>query len=194
MTDTDIATPPPSGRIRAASARTTATRLVTDTPMGPVRIAASADALVALDWCDPADLPSAARDRVTESPRPSVTALLDDAEAQLRAYLAGELMQFDLPLAPAGTDFRRAVWQSMLDIPYGETLTYGAIARQLGSVARAVGGACGANPIPIIIPCHRVVGGGSSIGGFSARGGVDTKRFLLHLERARMPGETLRLL
>ena len=91
-------------------------------------------------------------------------------------------MQFDLPLAPAGTDFRRAVWQSMLDIPYGEPLTYGAIARHLGSVARAVGGACGANPIPIIIPCHRVLAAKHHIGGYSGESGW--KQYLLRIEGA----------
>lgn len=182
---------PPGARIHAAGLRSKGTRLITDTPLGPIRLAANDDALVALDWIDPADAAEAAR---TAGASPDATRVLDETEAQLRQYFAGTRDRFDLPLDPAGTEFRRAVWTAMLDIPYGETETYGDMARRVGSVARAVGGACGANPIPIVIPCHRVVGGGHSIGGFSARGGVDTKRFLLHLERARTPERQPRLL
>lgn len=187
---------PPGARIRNAISRATGTRavgtrLIADTPLGPIRLAAGDDALLALDWIDPADVAEA---MLATEAGPQAARILDETEAQLRRYFAGELDRFDLPLAPAGTEFRRAVWTAMLDIPYGETETYGDMARRVGSVARAVGGACGANPIPIVIPCHRVVGGGHSIGGFSARGGVDTKRFLLHLERARTPERQPRLL
>ena len=101
---------------------------------------------------------------------------------QLRAYFAGELERFDLPLAPAGTEFQRKVWAALLDIPYGETRSYGELARQIGNgkASRAVGAANGRNPIPVIIPCHRVVGGDGSLTGFG--GGLDTKRRLLDLE------------
>ncbi len=106
------------------------------------------------------------------------------AAAQLRAYFSGELTQFDLPLSPAGTQFQRRVWAGLLAIPYGETVTYGELARRLGSPAasRAVGLANGKNPIAIVVPCHRVVGSDGSLTGYG--GGLDRKRFLLALEGA----------
>jgi len=102
----------------------------------------------------------------------------------LEAYFDGKLKTFDLPLHPAGTDFQRRVWFAMADIPYGETQTYGELAKTIGGVARAVGGACGKNPIPIILPCHRVMGGGGKLTGFSGGAGVESKIFLLKLEGA----------
>ena len=110
--------------------------------------------------------------------------LLREAAKQLRAYQGGRLRRFDVPLAPAGTDFQRKVWQEMCAIPYGRTKSYGDLAGHLGSVARAVGGACGLNPIPIIIPCHRVVAGNGTLGGFSGGEGLSTKRALLIHEGA----------
>lgn len=101
--------------------------------------------------------------------------------AQLREYFAGERRTFDLELAPAsGTEFQRRVWTELASIPYGETRSYGELARALGSVARAVGGANGANPIPIVVPCHRVIQADGSLGGFG--GGVEVKQALLELE------------
>jgi len=104
------------------------------------------------------------------------------AIAQLDAYFAGELRKFDLALAPQGTPFQRMVWSALTNIPYGETVSYGELARQLGrrSATRAVGAANGRNPIPIIIPCHRVIGSDGSLTGFG--GGLATKRRLLDLE------------
>lgn len=101
---------------------------------------------------------------------------------QLRAYFAGELIKFDLQLRPSGTQFQQAVWQALMDIPYGETTSYGALASTIGrpKASRAVGAANGANPIPIVIPCHRVIGADRSLTGFG--GGVETKAFLLELE------------
>ena len=101
---------------------------------------------------------------------------------QLRAYFAGDLRQFDLPLAPAGTEFQRKVWSALRDIPYGATSSYGELAQAVGNgkASRAVGAANGRNPIPVIIPCHRVVGGDGSLAGFG--GGLETKRHLLELE------------
>jgi methylated-DNA-[protein]-cysteine S-methyltransferase len=110
------------------------------------------------------------------------TPLLDAARAQLADYFAGRLQAFDLPVAPKGSDFERAVWAELVRIPFGRTLTYGDLATRVDGVARAVGGACGANPIPIIIPCHRILATGGGMGGFSAPGGVETKRRLLELE------------
>jgi len=106
--------------------------------------------------------------------------VLDLAAAQLVDYAAGRRHDFDLPLAPRGTLFEQRVWQALAAIPYGTTRTYGALAKELKGEARAIGQACGANPIPVIIPCHRVLSAAGS-GGFSAPGGVDTKyRLLVH--------------
>lgn len=109
------------------------------------------------------------------------TALLGEARAQLQAYFDGKLTRFDLALSPAGTDYRRRVWAALGDIPPGQTRTYGEIARIAGGTARSVGQANGANPIPVLIPCHRVVAA-SGIGGYSGGEGLHTKRFLLQLE------------
>jgi methylated-DNA-[protein]-cysteine S-methyltransferase len=109
--------------------------------------------------------------------------VLAEAERQLCAYFAGSLTAFDLPLDPAGSPFEQSVWRQMQAIPYGQTRCYGELAAALGSAARAIGGACGRNPIPIVIPCHRVLGK-SRLGGYSGRGGIITKKTLLALERA----------
>ncbi len=111
--------------------------------------------------------------------------LLRRAGEQLRAYFNNGRHEFDLPLAPAGSPFQKAVWHQMRAIPAGETRSYGQLAAVLGSVARAVGSACGANPIPIVIPCHRVLAADGRIGGFSGRGGITTKRWLLAHEGAQ---------
>ncbi|MGR3838700.1 MAG: methylated-DNA--[protein]-cysteine S-methyltransferase [Cognatishimia sp.] len=110
--------------------------------------------------------------------------VLERAVAQLSAYFAGELDVFDLPLRVNGSDFQRAVCDEMLKIPIGETVTYGDIAKTLGVSPQPVGGACGGNPIPIIIPCHRVMGAGGKLTGFSGAGGVETKVALLRHEGA----------
>lgn len=107
--------------------------------------------------------------------------------AQLNAWFAGELYQFDLPLAPQGTPFQQRVWKALLEIPYGETRSYGDIARQIGkpTASRAVGAANGLNPIPIIIPCHRVIGSSGQLVGFG--GGLPIKKQLLVLEQNHIP-------
>jgi methylated-DNA-[protein]-cysteine S-methyltransferase len=102
------------------------------------------------------------------------------AVRQLVAYFAGDLTTFDLPLAPAGTDFQQRVWSALRTIPYGQTWSYAELARQVGSASRAVGLANGKNPIALIIPCHRVIGSDGSLTGYG--GGLDRKRFLLELE------------
>lgn len=112
-----------------------------------------------------------------------------DAIDQLNQYFAGELDAFKLNLAPAGTEFQRAVWQALLEIPYGETWSYGQLAKHIDrpKASRAVGAANGVNPIPVIIPCHRVIGSSGKLTGFG--GGLETKEFLLELESQRMmPG------
>lgn len=111
------------------------------------------------------------------------TPLLKAAARQLVAYAAGDLRVFDLPLAPAGGDLQQQVMAAMRAIPFGETRTYGEIASALGAPAQAIGQCCGANPIPVIIPCHRVTGTGK-LGGFSAPGGVESKVRLLRHEGA----------
>ncbi|MEX0368148.1 methylated-DNA--[protein]-cysteine S-methyltransferase [Ruegeria sp. HKCCD8929] len=111
------------------------------------------------------------------------TPLLQEAAAQLRAYDAGQLRQFDLPLRVNGSEMQRRVCDAMFAIPFGDTLTYGDIASELGYSAQSVGQACGGNPIPVIIPCHRVLGA-TSLGGFSGDGGIETKVALLRHEGA----------
>ena len=114
--------------------------------------------------------------------------VLEIARAQLAEYFAGERRAFDLPLTFDGTEFQRSVWQALLEIPYGETVSYGEIARRLGhtnAASRAVGTANGANPIAVIAPCHRVIGADGSLTGFG--GGLHVKRFLLEHEGALLP-------
>ncbi len=109
------------------------------------------------------------------------TPLLLETLNQLEQYFDGERQAFDLPLNPHGTPYQRRVWDALLAIPYGETRTYGEIAAIAGGVSRSVGGANSRNPIPIIIPCHRVLAA-TGLGGFSGGEGPETKRRLLHLE------------
>lgn len=112
--------------------------------------------------------------------------VLLEAERQLQAYFAGELRQFDLPLEPEGTPFQQRVWKQLLTIPYGETRSYMEIARQIGAPAavRAVGAANGANPLPIVVPCHRVIGASGKLVGYG--GGLPLKQRLLALERGSL--------
>lgn len=137
------------------------------TPLGPVTLRQSGAQIVALDWTAAA---------------PDETPLLREAAAQLLAYFESRLTVFDLPL-DFGSGLHEKVRRSMAAIPFGETLTYGDIARAVEAPAQAVGQACGANPIPILIPCHRVLGA-KTLGGFSAKGGVETKVWLLRHEHA----------
>jgi methylated-DNA-[protein]-cysteine S-methyltransferase len=107
--------------------------------------------------------------------------------AQLSAYFAGELKAFELPLAPRGSAFQLGVWEQLRRIPYGATISYGELARRIGdaSAARAVGAANGQNPLPIVVPCHRVIGADGSLTGFG--GGIATKKFLLEHEQKYAP-------
>ncbi|SFR33390.1 methylated-DNA-[protein]-cysteine S-methyltransferase [Yoonia tamlensis] len=110
-------------------------------------------------------------------------ALFDLTRAELAAYFAGDLTAFSMPLAPRGTPFQKIFYAALCAIPYGETRSYGDLAKQLNVSAQAIGQACGANPIPILIPCHRVLGA-QGLGGYSGAGGVDAKVALLRLEGA----------
>ncbi len=139
-------------------------------PLGDLTLFEEDGALVALDW--------GAADGAGETP------LLTKAVSQLEAYFEGELKSFDLPLNPFGTVFQKKLWAALSDIPYGQILTYGELAHKIDSGPRAIGGACGRNPIPIIIPCHRVLAAKGRMGGYSGLGELDTKQFLLRLEGA----------
>ena len=116
----------------------------------------------------------------------SKTRRLDDLKTQLRDYFAGKRKTFELELAPKGTPFQLAVWNALLQIPYGDTISYSELAHRIGkpSAIRAVGAANGANPIPVIIPCHRVIGANGSLTGYG--GGIERKQWLLALEGRRL--------
>ncbi len=149
-----------------------------DSPVGELRIVERDGAIVAIEFTPFSDLdgPSGARD--DDSP------VLVEAVRQLRAYFDRDLKEFDLPLAPVGTQFQARVWDQLQAIGYGETASYGQIAGRLGLTghgARAVGLANGRNPIPIVIPCHRVVGASGSLTGYA--GGLERKQTLLELEQ-----------
>lgn len=150
-------------------------RTVVGSPLGAIRITADDQAVYEIAWIEDAS--------ATE---PAPSPLLERARAQIDDYFHGRRRDFNLPLAPQGTDFQRRVWALLTSIGYGKTLTYGEAARRLGTSARALGQACGRNPIPIVIPCHRIIAAESKIGGFSAPGGIDTKRFLIQLERCSL--------
>ena len=137
-------------------------------PVGALTVFEDAGAVVVLEW--------------GSAPAAETSPLLDEAKRQLDAFFGGRLTIFDLPLRPRGTPFQKALWRLLEKIPYGQVLTYGDLAARMKSAPRAVGGACGCNPIPIVIPCHRVVGAGGRLGGFSGGVGVQTKRALLRLE------------
>lgn len=153
---------------------------VIDTPVGPLRLAADDAGLHEIRFCDPdAAPPSPAAGNGSGGEE-----VLAEAVRQLRAYFAGERRSFDLPLAPAGSEFQLAVWRGLRDIPYGRTESYGELARRIGrpKAIRAVGAANGANPLPIVVPCHRVIGADGSLTGYG--GGLERKRTLLALEGA----------
>lgn len=113
--------------------------------------------------------------------------VLAETARQLREYSAAARFSFDLPLAPAFSDFQSRIRKCMIAIPYGQMRTYGDLAKDLGSASQAVGQACGANPIPIIVPCHRVVASGGKLGGFSGGDGAPTKKKLLNHEAVYAP-------
>ena len=137
-------------------------------PLGALTLSEEDGAIVALDW-------GFGRDQTS-------TKLLLEARDQLQAYFDGQLKHFTLALAPSGTAYRQRIWQALREIPYGETASCGAVAARAGGSARAVGGANASNPIPILIPCHRVVAR-TGLGGYSGDGGLETKAWLLALEQ-----------
>lgn len=157
---------------------TSCTRI--ESPVGPLLMAADDRGLRSIEFMN-------GRRSVQANPQ-----WRDDAEPlretirQLRAYFAGELESFDLKLAPQGTPFQLSVWNHLCDIPYGETISYGELARRVGNpnASRAVGLANGSNPIPIVIPCHRVIGSNGKLTGYG--GGLPIKEKLLGLERRQL--------
>jgi methylated-DNA-[protein]-cysteine S-methyltransferase len=170
---------------------------ITKTPVGPLRIVAGSGTITAIEFSGtaPAEAPprsSMARAAAAAAGRPAgerddADPLLREAVHQLRAYFAGELKQFELPLLPDGTGFQRRVWGQLQRIGYGETASYGDVARRLEmspAAARAVGLANGRNPIPIVVPCHRVVGASGRLTGYA--GGVARKQLLLDLEQGAL--------
>ncbi len=153
---------------------------VMDSPIGELRIVEHKGAITAIEFSPfgPAPDGRPRGERVDDSP------VLQEAVAQLTAYFARDRKDFDLPLAPEGTPFQQRVWEQLRGIAYGETASYGEVAHRLGmtnAASRAVGLANGRNPIPIVIPCHRVIGSDGSLTGYA--GGVERKQTLLELEQ-----------
>ncbi len=137
-------------------------------PIGDLSVSEQAGKIVSMDWGWGAIQ--------------NQTPLLLKAKEQLEEYFDRQRTSFTLPLNPPGTEFQNRVWVQMAKIPYGRTMSYGALAAALETSSRAVGQACARNPIPIIIPCHRVVARAGRLGGYSGDGGRETKRALLNLE------------
>jgi methylated-DNA-[protein]-cysteine S-methyltransferase len=140
----------------------------TKSPLGALTLFAEVNGIVALEFGN--------------IPEERSSPILQEAISQLAAYFKGDLKHFDLPLRATGTDFQKAVWDLIVEIPYGSTRSYGDLSRDLESAPRAVGGACGKNPIPIIVPCHRIRAANYKVGGFSGGDGTDTKISLLRIE------------
>lgn len=145
-------------------------------PVGPLTVAANEEAVIGL-WMEGQKYFGRT---LPHEPQWKAAPALAKASAWLDSYFAGVRPDFLPPLAPKGTPFQQAVWKELLAIPYGELMTYGEIAKKLSSAARAVGGAVGHNPVSILIPCHRVVGGDGSLTGYA--GGLERKIQLLTLE------------
>ncbi len=168
-----------------------------DSPVGPLKVVANRDAVTAIEFAaplaglgepvGPRSSVSVAADRSAGRPvgqRADTDPLLVEVARQLGAYFARDLKEFDLPVRPDGTPFQLRVWEQLVKVGYGETVSYGEIARRLGmtnAASRAVGLANGRNPIPIVIPCHRVVGANGTLTGYA--GGVERKQTLLELEQ-----------
>ena len=152
---------------------------VMSSPVGDLRIVERGGAITAIEFS-----PFRDHDGRPRGDRDDAQPVLVEAVRQLRAYFDRDLMEFDLPLDPSGSEFQRSVWDQLLGIGYGETASYGEIAHRLGrtnAASRAVGLANGSNPIPIVIPCHRVIGADGTLTGYA--GGVQRKQTLLELEQ-----------
>jgi methylated-DNA-[protein]-cysteine S-methyltransferase len=156
-----------------------------ESPVGGLLLGADDRGLRYILFGDGRDARSAREAASGKSGRRQDVTPLREAMRQLRAFFAGELQEFDLPLAPEGPSFHCKVWRELCNIPYGQTISYGELARRIGSpnASRAVGRANGANPIAIVIPCHRVIGSNGKLTGYG--GGLPRKEFLLALERSQ---------
>lgn len=157
----------------------TRTHTVIDSPIGAITLVADGDVLTCL-YMEVQRYPDE-----FGPPDDGDSVVLKEAERQLAEYFAGERTEFELPLEPDGTPFQRRVWSALCEIPYGETISYGELARRIGqpTASRAVGLANGKNPISIVVPCHRVIGSSGRLVGYG--GGLDRKQTLLELEQAR---------
>ena len=153
-------------------------RKILQTPLGRLSVAASDRGLVSVDF-----LPSKSKLADLNGSAPA-NKIVDDACQQLAEYFAGERRRFEIPLELVGTKFQKLVWQQIQKASFGKTVSYGDIAKAIKnpSAARAVGGAVGSNPIPIIVPCHRVMGSTGKLTGYSGGSGIPTKKKLLELE------------
>lgn len=156
--------------------------MIVKTPIGPLTLVGSETALVFVHLPTSEDAPPAAPE--------GTSPLLERAATQLREYFAGERLEFDIPLAPNGTQFQRLVWDALLAIPFGVSCSYGELAKAIGrpAASRAVGAANGRNPIAIIIPCHRVIGANGTLTGYG--GGLPTKQWLLAHEQKLAPARS----
>jgi len=157
---------------------TTTTTTLMDSPIGPLTITAVGDVLTGVHMHEQRHFPTIPAGSKRDD------AALAHVVAQLSAYFAGERLDFDLPMDMHGTDFQRRVWASLCEIPYGETISYGELARWVGNpkASRAVGLANGRNPVAIVVPCHRVIGADGSLTGYG--GGLERKVWLLEHERS----------
>ena len=152
---------------------------VMDSPIGDLRIVERDGAITAIEFS-----PFLDHDGRPRGDRDDTHPVLVETVRQLRAYFDRDLKEFELPLDPAGSDFQKSVWAQLLRIGYGETASYGEIAKRLGktnAASRAVGLANGSNPIPIVIPCHRVIGADGTLTGYA--GGIERKQTLLEIEQ-----------
>lgn len=142
------------------------------TPVGALTLRSDGEAITKVSWVD--------HDKPPPTDEPD--SLCDLAAEELLAYFSGNLTIFTVPISLKGSDLQTRIWDIMRGIPFGEVLTYGDVAKAVGSEPQAVGTACGQNPIPVIVPCHRIVGAGGKLTGFSGGKGIETKAFLLDHE------------
>lgn len=186
MTDTAVTDTPTSSTAETQAAEqavpaTPVRWMVVPSPVGDLLLTTDGEGLTGVHFTPYDELLERCR---AEGRRHAAHPVLSATAQQLAEYFADDRREFDLPLAPAGTEFQRQVWEVLREIPYAAVWSYGRIAERLGlppGGSRAVGLANGANPIPIIVPCHRVIGADGSLTGFG--GGIERKRFLLDLER-----------
>jgi methylated-DNA-[protein]-cysteine S-methyltransferase len=143
-----------------------------DTPVGALVVQSDGEAITKVSWLEPDEF------RANDTP----DALCTRAAIELKAYFSGRLTEFTVPVRLHGSGLQQRVWEAMRAIPFGQVRTYGDVAKAVGSDPQPVGTACGQNPIPVIVPCHRIIGAGGKLTGFSGGNGIETKEFLLDLE------------